>query len=264
MGTRSFIILLDNEIYKGIYCHWDGYLEHNGLILKEHYSDKGKLLKLINKGDMSVLAETVEECDFYEKLECEDNTRPTKSKKLNQIVHIAEGSGCEYVYLFAGDTWSFASRGPQFFGGSDGTSFTAFKSLDEHLKLACRKTIEETKALVRKSEHRFLGDRFLFHVALDELRDEGFSFDYNQRADTYTIAERPGPGPYEVQHHTIADGWINTWSNDGKPTTFATPQEARKALDEFLAEITDQISKGERSVDDSFDPAEFRVRKVSE
>ena len=37
MGTRSFIAQRVGDEYVGVYCHWDGYLEHNGRILLEHY-----------------------------------------------------------------------------------------------------------------------------------------------------------------------------------------------------------------------------------
>ena len=56
MGTRSTIALefADGTVQQ-VYCHWDGYLEHNGKILAEHYSDPFKLRELIDLGDMSSL-----------------------------------------------------------------------------------------------------------------------------------------------------------------------------------------------------------------
>ena len=56
MGTRSTIALefADGTVQQ-VYCHWDGYLEHNGKILQEHYSDPFKLRDLIDLGDMSSL-----------------------------------------------------------------------------------------------------------------------------------------------------------------------------------------------------------------
>lgn len=55
MATRS---LIGN--YRGyIYCHWDGYPEHNGEILKKYYKDPKKVDELISLGDISVLAENV-------------------------------------------------------------------------------------------------------------------------------------------------------------------------------------------------------------
>jgi hypothetical protein len=56
MGTRSTIALeyADGTVDQ-IYCHWDGYLEHNGQILQKHYSDPFVLRDLIDMGDMSSL-----------------------------------------------------------------------------------------------------------------------------------------------------------------------------------------------------------------
>ena len=40
MATRSNTgIENENGRVSAIYCHWDGYPEHNGRILKEHYSE---------------------------------------------------------------------------------------------------------------------------------------------------------------------------------------------------------------------------------
>jgi hypothetical protein len=37
MGTRSRIGVMHGDNVKSVYCHWDGYLEHNGEILLKHY-----------------------------------------------------------------------------------------------------------------------------------------------------------------------------------------------------------------------------------
>ena len=56
MGTRSTIALeFADGTVEQVYCHWDGYLDHNGAILKEHYSDPYKLRELIDLGDLSSL-----------------------------------------------------------------------------------------------------------------------------------------------------------------------------------------------------------------
>lgn len=57
MATRSTIALefADGTVGQ-VYCHWDGYLSHNGKILLENYSDPFKLRNLIDLGDVSSLA----------------------------------------------------------------------------------------------------------------------------------------------------------------------------------------------------------------
>ena len=60
MGTRSTIALefADGTVQQ-VYCHWDGYLSHNGQILQEHYSDPFKLRDLIDQGDISSLGNVI-------------------------------------------------------------------------------------------------------------------------------------------------------------------------------------------------------------
>jgi hypothetical protein len=60
MGTRSTIAIerADGTVDQ-IYCHWDGYLEHNGTILFEHYSDPFKLQDLIDHGGISSLKKNI-------------------------------------------------------------------------------------------------------------------------------------------------------------------------------------------------------------
>ena len=56
MGTRSTIALeFADGTVEQVYCHWDGYLSHNGQILFQYYSDPFKLRDLIDLGDLSSL-----------------------------------------------------------------------------------------------------------------------------------------------------------------------------------------------------------------
>jgi hypothetical protein len=57
MGTRSTIALefADGSVAQ-VYCHWDGYLSHNGKILLNSYMDPFKVRELIDLGDLSSLA----------------------------------------------------------------------------------------------------------------------------------------------------------------------------------------------------------------
>jgi hypothetical protein len=56
MGTRSTIALeFADGTVEQVYCHWDGYLAHNGHILQNHYSNPFILRDLIDLGDISSL-----------------------------------------------------------------------------------------------------------------------------------------------------------------------------------------------------------------
>jgi hypothetical protein len=59
MGTRSLIGVMHGDNCKFVYCHWDGYLDHNGKILQEHYNS-AKANHLVALGDISSLDHNVE------------------------------------------------------------------------------------------------------------------------------------------------------------------------------------------------------------
>ena len=71
MGTRSMIAIQNpyNKTVRAVYCHWDGYLEHNGSILNKHYSASPKVNNLIALGDVSSLRPEIGEKHAFSKLE---------------------------------------------------------------------------------------------------------------------------------------------------------------------------------------------------
>jgi hypothetical protein len=60
MATRSTIALefADGTVQQ-VYSHWDGYINHNGKILLEKWSDPFKLQQLINLGSISSLSSEI-------------------------------------------------------------------------------------------------------------------------------------------------------------------------------------------------------------
>ena len=60
MATRSTIALefADGTVHQ-VYCHWDGYLAHNGQLLLKHYSNPFILRDLIDLGSLSSLQPTI-------------------------------------------------------------------------------------------------------------------------------------------------------------------------------------------------------------
>lgn len=69
---------------------------------------------------------------------------------------------------------------------------------------------------------------------------------------------------FEIQTFTLCDGWVNTWTvhhEDGtsEPERFATKAEAEAALDEFFAEIAEEIALGIREADNGYDVEDFRI-----
>ena len=56
MSTRSTIWIKNEDgTFTGIYCHFDGYLSHNGAILHRDYKDIKKIKELISLGSLSCL-----------------------------------------------------------------------------------------------------------------------------------------------------------------------------------------------------------------
>jgi hypothetical protein len=56
MATRSTIAVehADGTVSQ-VYCHWDGYLSHNGQILVDHYDTQEKAEQLVSFGSMGSL-----------------------------------------------------------------------------------------------------------------------------------------------------------------------------------------------------------------
>jgi hypothetical protein len=54
---------------RAVYCHWDGYLEHNGAILQKHYAASSKVNNLIALGDISSLRSEIGEKHAFSRLE---------------------------------------------------------------------------------------------------------------------------------------------------------------------------------------------------
>ena len=101
MGTRSFIgIQNEDESIRYVYCHWDGYPSHNGKILNEHYTDRKKVDKLLDGGDMSVLNEDIADVEYYNQMKGQD---PDNDAALvdNMVVFLEDikNSWCEWVYI---------------------------------------------------------------------------------------------------------------------------------------------------------------------
>jgi len=61
MSTNSDIaVQMHDGTEKIIYCHWNGYISHNGNILNQYYNTQEKVEALIELGDLSVLAPSTE------------------------------------------------------------------------------------------------------------------------------------------------------------------------------------------------------------
>lgn len=115
MGTRSTIAIQNADgTVTGIYCHWDGYLSHNGRILAENYTDEDSVRALIGLGDLSSLGETIgNKVDFGDydahKGQCVAYARDrgetgVEAQTDRHWAALLESYGQEFNYLFVPGT----------------------------------------------------------------------------------------------------------------------------------------------------------------
>jgi hypothetical protein len=120
---------MHGDVCKSVYCHWDGYLEHNGQILATHYTDSTKANQLVSLGDMSCLrpnigvkhafsafelpeaerkafeAEHADSCTFYGRDRGEDNTSWKVAHTFEEFLEQVENCYGEYYYIMRDGVW---------------------------------------------------------------------------------------------------------------------------------------------------------------
>jgi hypothetical protein len=120
MATRSTIALEYADGSVGvIYCHWDGYLEHNGKLLVKHYSDPFKVRDLLDMGSVSSLGKSLESTEFHRDVGLElvipaDRYPSFTAYRLEML----DGGGQEFNYILrnvGGTPVWFFSRDTGFF-----------------------------------------------------------------------------------------------------------------------------------------------------
>lgn len=127
MATRSTIwINLGNEgsenkddKFRGIYCHFDGYLEGVGETLLNHYNDIEKINKLIDLGSISSLSEHVETDQPHSFDKPLEGVVVAYARDRGEDLNVFEVYGLEntnqygevYNYVFDGNDWKLYEDG---------------------------------------------------------------------------------------------------------------------------------------------------------
>jgi len=118
MGTRSTISMANADgTVTSIYCHWDGYLGHNGRILRDHYDTAAKVKALMKLHSLSSLGEFVgKKHDFEQRFPhgafkpCTSHVRD-RGEKIKAYVGWLEGvDRQEYNYLFKDGAWTVSEE----------------------------------------------------------------------------------------------------------------------------------------------------------
>jgi hypothetical protein len=123
---------MHGTVCKSIYCHWDGYLEHNGAILQEHY-DSSRANHLVALGDLSSLKSTIGEkhafsqfdlpteeveayktltenmCTFYGRDRGETQVAHKVAQTFEDFLEQCEHCGAEYYYIMENGQWYYGS-----------------------------------------------------------------------------------------------------------------------------------------------------------
>ena len=107
MATRSTIAIRTEDGIKAIYAHWDGYIEHNGRILKNSYTTAEEVNALIELGDISQLGLDLDLTVAYgrDKGDAMTDVEPQTFATIAEWVNYFTGSYCEFYYLFDGQDW---------------------------------------------------------------------------------------------------------------------------------------------------------------
>jgi hypothetical protein len=125
MATRSRIGIKNQDgTITSVYCHWDGYLEHNGKILFETYNTEEKIRELLSYGSISSLTDNIGVQHPF------DNPHPFRSPEYNEFMKMTTFYGRdrgeedtealvhptvsdflsyseEYTYLFKDGKWVY-------------------------------------------------------------------------------------------------------------------------------------------------------------
>ena len=128
MGTRSRIGVMHGDKVKSVYCHWDGYLEHNGEILQKHYNS-AKANNLVALGDLSSLRPELGEkhafsqfelraeevagyklltenwCTFYGRDRGESGSEFKVAHTFAEFMEQCDNCGAEYYYIMRDGVW---------------------------------------------------------------------------------------------------------------------------------------------------------------
>ena len=151
MATRATIAKMqtDGSGIKAIYLHSDGYLEHAGRILAEHYKDESKVDELLEQGDVSMLDENIgvkidfndyktryanKQCKFYMRDRGEKYKHAEQLKDETELIEFSKNCDVDFIYMFAYGSWYVYDV----YNGSAYGELNQFKELEEELYVPIR------------------------------------------------------------------------------------------------------------------------------
>ena len=103
MSTRSRVAVMHGDVFKRVYCHYDGYLDYTGRILLAHYNSTAANL-LIARGDNSGVKETLEEMNFYSD-RGEEDVSWRVAHSFEEFLEQVNNCYGEYYYVMKDGVW---------------------------------------------------------------------------------------------------------------------------------------------------------------
>ena len=103
MGTRSRVAVMHGDVYKSVYCHYDGYLEYTGQILADYYGST-QANELVARGDNSGVQKTIAEMNFYSD-RGEEDVEWQVAHTFEEFLEQVENCGGEYYYVMKDGVW---------------------------------------------------------------------------------------------------------------------------------------------------------------
>ena len=112
MSTRSKIAYVEEgRNVVASYCHHDGYLDHVGRMLFDHYNSFEKAKELVDIGDISSISKTPEiihekrDMHYGGKIPGNSKGKPEFYRTISSFMYHADPPSIEYIYLWQKKMW---------------------------------------------------------------------------------------------------------------------------------------------------------------
>lgn len=259
MSTRSSIAIKRKDgTIESVYCHSDGYLEYNGVMLNKFYKNPEKINSLINLGDLSFLdrrvnpdPDVVHSFDYDKRQEGvtvaygrdrnDKNVQKKMHKSLSDYINYLSDSWLMYAYLYdeADNKWLWSKI------LHDNIDNMEFVSLKDTLK---------NKGLIEVVEPKF--DKIVCQeMNFEKMFDiETYNSCYESDEDAYYNFQELLSTPLGIKGHiTALEGYIDDIENETTEFTRSLP----KSLISVIRGNIENIKDYAREKYPDFDSIEF-------
>jgi len=101
MSTRATIAFRrDDGRFEAVYLHFDGYPEHTGVILDQHYADSELARSLVAGGDLCGFDDQTHQPEHYG-----DGQPPAVMPTMPALLDFARKCAAAYLYVFEDGRW---------------------------------------------------------------------------------------------------------------------------------------------------------------